>query len=124
MLFRSDLVDEDDDNDGILDTVEDNGVIDRDTDNDGFPDRIDLDSDNDGCFDVDENLYDNNGINEVGNQNPPTVDAVTGIVTSLGANGGYGVPVDQDGNGTPDFQEAGATATITTQPVDQNLINS
>ncbi|MEL4456607.1 gliding motility-associated C-terminal domain-containing protein [Lutimonas vermicola] len=117
-----DLVDEDDDNDGILDTVEDNGVVDRDTDADGFPDRIDLDADDDGCFDVDENLYDNNGINEVGNQNPPVVDAVTGIVTSLGTNGGYGVPEDQDGNGTPDFQEAGAAATITTQPVDQNLI--
>jgi len=117
-----DLVDEDDDNDGILDTVEDNGVLDRDTDSDGFPDRIDLDSDNDGCFDVDENLYDNNGINEVGIQNPPVVDAVTGIVISLGSNGGYGTPVDQDGNGTPDFQEAGAAATITTQPADQDLI--
>jgi gliding motility-associated-like protein len=117
-----DLVDEDDDNDGILDVTEDNGLVDRDTDGDGNPDRIDLDSDNDGCFDVDENLYDNNGINEVGNQNPPVVDAVTGIVTSLGPNGGYGTPVDQDGNGTPDFQEAGAAATITTQPVDQPLI--
>ena len=117
-----DLLDEDDDNDGITDIDEDNGVVDRDTDGDGFPDRIDLDSDNDGCFDVDENLYDNNGINEVGNQNPPVVDAITGIVTSLGPSGGYGVPVDQDGNGTPDFQEAGAAATITTQPVDQNLI--
>ena len=122
MMGFFDLVDEDDDNDGITDIDEDNGVVDRDTDSDGFPDRIDLDSDNDGCFDVDENLYDNNGINEVGNQNPPVVDAITGIVTSLGPSGGYGVPVDQDGNGTPDFQEAGAAATITTQPADQNFL--
>ncbi|MCA0933195.1 gliding motility-associated C-terminal domain-containing protein [Lutimonas saemankumensis] len=117
-----DLVDEDDDNDGITDADEDNGIVDRDTDNDGFPDRIDLDADGDGCSDVDENLYDNNGINEVGIQNPPEVDPVTGIVTSLGPNGGYGTPVDADGNGTPDFQEAGAAATITTQPTDQALI--
>ena len=38
----------DDDNDGILDTVEGTG----DTDNDGIIDSLDLDSDNDGCFDT------------------------------------------------------------------------
>ncbi|UCE94203.1 MAG: hypothetical protein JSV73_02680, partial [Flavobacteriaceae bacterium] len=116
-----DIVDLDDDNDGITDVDEDNGVVDRDTDGDGFPDRIDLDADGDGCFDVDENLYDNNGINQVGTQDPAVVD-IDGLVTSLGPNGGYGIPVDADGSGTPDFQEAGAAASITTEPVDQDLI--
>ena len=40
----------DDDNDGILDTVEGAG----DADNDGIPNTLDLDSDGDGCFDVKE----------------------------------------------------------------------
>jgi hypothetical protein len=41
----------DDDNDGILDTVE-NAQANVDTDGDGVPNRIDLDSDNDGINDV------------------------------------------------------------------------
>ncbi|PQJ21595.1 DUF11 domain-containing protein, partial [Tenacibaculum sp. SG-28] len=49
-----DSVDLDNDNDGILDTVEENGVSNRDTDGDGTPDYLDLDSDNDGCFDASE----------------------------------------------------------------------
>ncbi len=40
----------DDDNDGILDTVE--GIID--TDGDSFPNAFDVDSDNDGCSDANE----------------------------------------------------------------------
>jgi hypothetical protein len=43
----------DDDNDGILDTVE-NAQLSADTDGDGIPNRLDLDSDNDGINDVDE----------------------------------------------------------------------
>ena len=42
----------DDDNDGILDTQEGDGVTD--TDGNGSPDSKDLDSDNDGCYNVDE----------------------------------------------------------------------
>ena len=113
-----DIVDVDDDNDGILDTVEENGVVDRDTDGDGMPDRTDLDADGDGCFDVDEAGFENNGNNMLGNQNPPVVDG-TGKVTS--ATDGYTTPNDLDNNGTPDFQEAGEVATITTQPVDQDF---
>ncbi|MBE7647971.1 choice-of-anchor L domain-containing protein, partial [Tenacibaculum finnmarkense] len=45
-----DGVDLDDDNDGILDTVEGNS----DTDNDGIKDSFDTDSDNDGCPDASE----------------------------------------------------------------------
>ncbi|MCV6630025.1 MAG: hypothetical protein OIF50_09215, partial [Flavobacteriaceae bacterium] len=50
----TDLVDEDDDNDGILDTVEGNA----DSDNDGIIDALETDSDNDGCSDANE-AYDN-----------------------------------------------------------------
>ena len=46
-----DDTDVDDDNDGILDSVEGE---DTDTDGDGIVDKFDLDSDGDGCFDVDE----------------------------------------------------------------------
>ncbi|MBK9488883.1 MAG: cadherin domain-containing protein [Haliscomenobacter sp.] len=46
-------VDLDDDNDGILDTVE-NGQLSTDTDGDGIINSLDLDSDNDGISDVDE----------------------------------------------------------------------
>ena len=114
-----DDTDVDDDNDGILDTVEDNGVVDRDTDGDGDPDRIDLDSDNDACFDVTEaGFTDGDGDGELGDA-PVTVDA-SGQVTS-GVDG-YTPPNDLDGNGTPDFQEAGTGATITTEPTDQDLI--
>ncbi|VAW12032.1 internalin, putative, partial [hydrothermal vent metagenome] len=116
-----DLIDVDDDNDGILDTVEDNGVVDRDTDGNGDPDRIQLDADSDGCFDVTEAGFTDNGIGMLGTLNPPTVDA-TGLVTS--ATDGYTVPNDLDGNGTPDFQEAGTGASITTDPVDQDFILS
>ena len=46
-------IDIDDDNDGIVDTLE---VIDSenddDFDNDGIPNHFDLDSDGDGCYDV------------------------------------------------------------------------
>jgi hypothetical protein len=46
-----DSTDLDDDNDGILDTVE-NAQAALDTDGDGVPNRLDLDSDNDGINDV------------------------------------------------------------------------
>ncbi|MEP3211417.1 MAG: gliding motility-associated C-terminal domain-containing protein [Maribacter sp.] len=46
----SDVNDLDDDNDGVLDSVEGTG----DTDGDGIPDALDLDSDNDGIPDITE----------------------------------------------------------------------
>jgi len=114
-----DVVDFDDDNDGILDTVEENGDVNRDTDGDGFEDRIDLDADGDGCFDVTEaGFTDDNGDGMLGDF-PITVDA-NGQVTS--GSDGYTPPNDLDVSGTPDFQEAGAAATITTEPTDQDLI--
>jgi large repetitive protein len=47
----TDVNDLDDDNDGILDTVED-AQANTDVDGDGIPNRLDLDSDNDGINDV------------------------------------------------------------------------
>ena len=38
------------------------------------------------------------------------------------ATDGYTPANDLNGSGTPDFQEAGAAANITTQPTDQDLI--
>ena len=46
----------DDDNDGILDSLETEG----DTDGDGIPNHFDLDSDGDGCLDVNEAGFDDN----------------------------------------------------------------
>ncbi len=46
------VLDLDDDNDGIPDTVENNGDSTRDSDNDGIYDRLDLDADGDGILDI------------------------------------------------------------------------
>jgi hypothetical protein len=52
----ADVDDSDDDNDGILDTVEaaacSPSAVDCDTDGDGIPNRLDTDSDGDGISDV------------------------------------------------------------------------
>jgi hypothetical protein len=117
-----DIVDVDDDNDGILDTVEDNGVLDRDTDNDGFPDRIDLDADDDLCFDVTEALTNTDPTDPNYNPNPdPDGDGYLGTspvsVDAFGqviGQGGYTPPNNSDGIGLPDFQVFGAVAIITT----------
>ncbi|WP_461443596.1 T9SS type B sorting domain-containing protein [Maribacter sp.] len=93
----------DDDNDGILDTVEQNGLSDRDSDNDGFPDHMDLDSDNDHCSDVTEaGFTDSDGNGTLGDL-PDTVDA-NGLI--IGVVDGYTPPLDNDGNQILDFQEA------------------
>ena len=87
-----DLLDGDDDNDGIPDSVEiatatNNG----DTDMDGVPDHLDLDSDNDGINDIDEaGGTDTNG--------DGLVDTPTDEATLTN-------PTDTDGDGIPDFQE-------------------
>ena len=109
-----DIVDVDDDNDGILDITEAGN-----TEPGTNPDATNLDADGDGCFDVTEAGFTDNGAGMLGTTSPPVVDA-TGLVTS--ATDGYTAPNDLDNNGTPDFQEAGTAAAITTQPVDQNFI--
>ena len=92
----ADSVDLDDDNDGILDTVE--GGEDR--DGDGVPNFFDLDSDNDGLYDVVEN----NGTDADNDGRADDTDGDTlneqGVPST--ANGGLTL-VDSDRNGTPDM---------------------
>ena len=98
----------DDDNDGILDSAEQDGAAaDADTDEDGIYDRLDLDSDNDGIPDAIES-----GAAGVPVQN----GRITG---SVGANGlpdavengsetgsvNYTTPVDTDDDIKPDFRD-------------------
>ncbi|RIV41826.1 hypothetical protein FQ017_16870, partial [Flagellimonas pelagia] len=92
----------DDDNDGILDTVEQNGDLERDSDNDGYPDHMDLDSDGDDCFDVVEAGFIDADGNGILGSDPVTVDA-NGLVIG---NGGYVSPLDSDFDGLYDFQQA------------------
>ncbi|MEZ4910139.1 MAG: discoidin domain-containing protein [Saprospiraceae bacterium] len=107
----ADNVDLDDDNDGILDTVE-NGQCSPstescDTDGDGIPNRLDLDSDNDGILDLVESLNgpaiaaDTNGDGTISpSESPAGADGVP-----LAAQGTEGsnppAPNDQDGDGKP-----------------------
>ncbi|MCU0467176.1 MAG: hypothetical protein MUF58_01125 [Arcicella sp.] len=101
--------DNDDDNDGILDTVE--GTID--TDGDGIPNNLDLDSDNDGINDVREaNGVDinNDGLAD-GTPNPITGEIVTGGLTppDTDADGVKDiVDLDTDNDGVSDLIEGGS----------------
>ncbi|WP_162495552.1 T9SS type B sorting domain-containing protein [Confluentibacter flavum] len=92
----------DDDNDGILDTVEQNGNPNRDTDLDGYPDHQDLDSDGDGCFDVIEAGFTDGDANGTLGSLPDTVDT-NGLI--VGELDGYTVPLDSDGDNIFDFQQ-------------------
>ncbi|MCF6324513.1 MAG: hypothetical protein L3J89_09355 [Gammaproteobacteria bacterium] len=111
-----DLTDLDDDNDGIPDSAEGDGVVD--TDGDGVPDSRDLDSDNDGLFDLVESGADaaaldsdNDGridsIFELGGNG--LADAVetaaeTGI-TDYNDDGLADTQRDSDGDLVPDFRD-------------------
>jgi hypothetical protein len=89
-----DMTDLDDDNDGILDTVED-AQLTADIDGDGIPNSLDLDSDNDGINDVIEaggTDSDKDGIAD-GTPNP-----TTGIPASAGSGS---TPPDTDGDTRP-----------------------
>ena len=89
-----DTTDLDDDNDGILDIDEGDDTVD--TDGDGIPDYLDTDSDGDGCTDAKEaGFTDTDGDGEVDG---------TGLNTNgtIAGSDGYGVPLDNDNNGTAD----------------------
>jgi large repetitive protein len=102
----ADNLDLDDDNDGILDSVEGDGAVD--TDGDGVPDSRDLDSDNDGILDITESGRtsgaDANGDGRldgtVGADGIP--DSVQSAPNNMGVN--YTV-ADTDGDGKPDFRD-------------------
>ena len=114
-----DSQDQDDDNDGILDTYE--GTGNQDNDQDGIPNRFDLDADGDGCLDVLEaGFFDANGDGLIGPDSVSTmfVDSLNSLnaqsISSSGrvnSFGGYSVPSDLDGNGVYDFLEEGAPIT-------------
>ncbi|PIB26904.1 hypothetical protein BFP77_14080 [Maribacter sp. 4U21] len=107
----------DTDGDGWADTFDsDNGgtaLSDADTDGDGLKDRLDLDADGDGCRDVFEAGFTDADADGILGNAPITVDT-NGLVTS--GTDGYTTPADADGNTTYDFQEFGATPTLTTPP--------
>ena len=106
-----DIIDFDDDNDGILDSVE--GDV-RDTNLNGIPDRLELDADSDSCADtVEAGFTDPDGDGILGTS-PVTVDA-NGQVTG---QGGYTIPNDLNNNGVFDFQEIGSPSAIDNQPED------
>ena len=118
-----DLIDQDDDNDGILDI--DEGFAD--TDGDGILTSSDLDSDNDNCNDVIEaGFFDNDGdgilgdsidANGDGIKEPARVNAAQGRVIGWT---GYSTPADLDENLVHDYLEKGSQAAIVTQPVLEN----
>jgi gliding motility-associated-like protein len=112
-----DTIDLDDDNDGILDVDEQMGTAPIDTDADLLPDHLDLDSDNDGCFDAVEAGFTDGDANGSLGTLPDTVDA-NGLI--LGEASGYTTPQDQDGNGTSDFQDMTQSPIISNHP--QNLV--
>jgi hypothetical protein len=96
-----DSADLDDDDDGILDTIEQNGNLTRDTDSDGIPDNFDLDSDNDGIAD----LVEAGGVDANGDG---IVDSFSDSNNNGVADSVEGSPLpapDTDGDGVRDFQD-------------------
>jgi hypothetical protein len=131
-----DTTDLDDDNDGILDTVEDatscSGVlgvltVNSDCDGDGIPNRLDLDSDNDGMNDVVEA----GGTDADGNGNADGIVSISGIPASAGtgltppntdAQGGANpYDLDSDNDGLLDLIEGGLANSLDTN--DDGLVD-
>lgn len=115
------LNDLDDDNDGILDSIEGNGLVD--SDNDGWADNADLDSDNDGVTDLLESqsgLTDttNNGlIDSFTDVNNDGVDDSVDLVQLL-------VPADTDNDGTADFLDIDSDNDSVFDLIEANLPNA
>ena len=102
-------IDEDDDNDGILDTEE----TFTDVDLDGRPNTLDLDADGDGCSDVLEAGYfdeDNDGI--LG-QSPVVVNTQGRVLNE----GGYTAPNDLDNDGIPEYLSSSTDIRWVNQPL-------
>lgn len=73
----------DDDNDGILDSVENNGDPERDSDGDGVYDRLDLDADGDGILDIVEGGLTVAQVTALDSDNDGFID----LTNTFGANG-------------------------------------
>ena len=111
-----DLVDPDDDNDGIPDTVEGSA----DPDGDGLPNSLDLDSDNDNLTDSAEagdnptapRDSDGDGIRDFVDPDSDN-DGIPDAIETLLQTDGDGLPnnidLDSDSDGIPDAVEAGST---------------
>lgn len=94
----SDNIDMDNDNDGILNTDEYNGLLD--SDEDEIPDSFDIDSDNDGITDNVEWQQEDNYIKpSESDSNRNGWDDIYDVYL----NGSYYKPVDTDNNGIPDY---------------------
>lgn len=94
---QPDLTDIDDDNDGILDTLEGDGSVD--SDGDGIPDSLDIDDDNDGIPTNVEAQTTTGYIPPSGNDSDND-----GLDDAYEGNGDDGLtPVDNDADGVPDF---------------------
>lgn len=123
-----DVDDLDDDNDGILDTVEDAasctsaaGIVTAnvDCDGDGIPNRLDLDSDNDGINDVNEANGTDANFDGFADGTP---NAITGIPASAGpgltppntdgTGGTNPYDLDSDNDGLTDFTESGTNPAL------------
>ncbi len=98
-----DAIDLDDDNDGILDSVE----TDADFDGDGIPNRLDLDSDNDGIPDIEESGLDSTRKNTLDSDSDGRVDPTqpfgpNGLADGIETSPESGIPdYDNDGKGEP-----------------------
>ncbi|MCF6297152.1 MAG: gliding motility-associated C-terminal domain-containing protein, partial [Flavobacteriaceae bacterium] len=95
-----DVIDIDDDNDGILDTVEGNGITN--SDGDLFPDSLDIDSDNDG-------IPDNIEAQPTGTYVLSNNDDAATYIANLGINSAYlgGLSVeDTDSDSIPDYLDS------------------
>jgi hypothetical protein len=123
-----DLVDIDDDNDGILDTVEDAGCtpssLTCDTDGDGIINSLDLDSDNDGINDVDEALLPDLNRDGIADGVIQPNGAIASPIATLGTLG------DKDTDGSKDPYDAltgtvpgGATPPPGITPVKPSLVD-
>jgi uncharacterized repeat protein (TIGR01451 family)/gliding motility-associated-like protein len=111
----ADLYDIDDDNDGIIDTVEGNALVD--TDNDGIVDSLDLDADGDGLPDNIEAQStanyiapsgidaDGNGLDDVYESTPGAGEGITPENTDGTDNPDY-LDLDADNDNVPDAIEA------------------
>ncbi len=94
----NDDLDDDDDNDGLLDTLEG----DTDPDGDGLPNRIDIDSDNDGICDIDEGQH---ILLKSGNTTKqPDVKTLAAVDTDADGTPDF-IDLDSDDDGIPDAVE-------------------
>ena len=103
----------DDDNDGIPDSLEGNGVTDSDAD--GVVDSLDLDSDNDGLLDLLESgvlnaaTLDANNDGRMDSGNTVGANGLADVVETAVDNGvlnyNNGSVVDTDGDGVEDFRD-------------------